>query len=495
MRRKAHLVQHVTICGGKLRPWFGLGLVLLILASCSAAPGAVAPPATPTPGGTPDTKPATPTGGPPAPRSTPAPAPTAPPEPSLTLPPTPELAVADALGQMIGPLLLYNGPGDGPALLLRDLATGKDLWLTAQIAAKACDLTDRTAVDWQRGMWSADGRFLLISCSARESFANQTYWRATYLLDRQTGVRTTIAPASPRSGSASESQYRWSPTGHDLLIAEVSAALIERWSILDAATGRRAVLSEHTAPSVAAWAPDGRTVALAALDGTTLGSDEPTLALFSREGVLSQQISLRTPDLAPKSRLFCCVWSPDQQRLFLHTGGISPHDYGQTLQVDLRSEQVTLHNIRSITAISPDSTAYLGADVVEGRVGLAGRSWYVGRLADSSAVISGTGRAAWLPDGQLLASTCDVSVDARGSEQAVGRIMVVAMDGARQIIADNLVPCRPGHPSTDGSLVAVNYPDGIHLFDRAGQLRSIIDGQLPDEELLPAQWSPPPPPG
>jgi hypothetical protein len=472
-------------------------LTLLLLSACGAParreaqPAVTAGPAlTPERAATaippPTDRPVTPTD---LPVPTAPPRPTEPPRPTFELPPTPAQPLAQALGQITGPALLYNGPASVPVLMLADIDSGQRLWLTAVISDKACDLTDQTDWDSQSGTWSADGRFLRIACAAHKSSSTNIHWEASYLLDRQTGALTPLT-SSPPAGEPRRSPtsvFTWSPVGHQLLLHEIPVTSFDRWSVLDAATGARVALVDLPYLSYGAWSPDGKKVALASAHSGAGPAPAPTsmLYLIGAAGGTPHQIAL------PFSRsISCCVWSLDQHFVYLHAADISPHDHGRIMRVDTVTGAISKFGIGRVSAASPDGVHYLVRNFIEtGTRGLNERKWQVISADGTPQGLSGTGDAHWLPDGRLLVSECDLTSDQHRGQYSTGWLAVFTMDGQKQTLVNHLDPCQAVFPSVDGALVALNDGDHITVLDMQGQVRTTIDGQLREEWTSPGQWA------
>ncbi len=421
--------------------------------------------------------------------ATPTPAPsvttteTAAPTPPPTATPLSALPAATLAAQFAAgpPALVYTAPD---RMLVAHIEGHDPLWLTAD---PACGRS--TSALAQSGQWSADGRFLAITCQFDGPAREQTEIGVVAIFDTQTGHLVPLPIAKPAAQVRVEmTMYGWSPPQSTLLVAltenwpgppEGPSQITYHWFRVDVAAGTAAPLPALDGiegySASAAWSPDGAALAVRGRDQKQ--SDQ--LRVLDREGHLLY--SARAPlGYAPPA------WSADSRRLTIsqrgYTDASSPLP-ALVLDVDVAAGRATVRTapaappLPGIVMPSPDGQWYLGTP----RVGSPDRpsQWQLyhadGRLAhtfvdDPQRSVTA---AAWLPDsaGVVLA------IDHAGLGVEIVRS---ALDGVERGIAVYASAVPSGLAvSPDGQRIAVELSGfRIEVLDLAGGKLAGFDGDL-----------------
>lgn len=371
--------------------------------------------------------------------------------PTFVPPPTPEMPIAQAL-MRIGPqALLYNRP-EG-YLMLADITHGQQLWVTA-LDDPTCRAPDGNVL--QSGIWSADGRFLSVTCQAGDYPGGPL---VAYLFDRAAGPVHQLLPASGSDAQVVLQPQAWAPTDDRLLVKEYSPrTTTAHWSIIDAPTGARAPLIDvaltHGDPSHAAlWSPDGQKLALLTDTG---------FAIVRADGTGSQTI-----DDSMAFTIFGMLWSPDGRYLYFGYSGVDPHIQPTGARLEIASGTVERLSTTPAIAFSPDGTRYLATHFVEPSSIL---DWNIWSIDGSHRSDSGVGYAAWLPDGSLGESRCERP--SNSVAPAPAQIWLSTTDRtARLLITTD--SCLGVYPSSDSSLIALS--NGL-VIDLQGKQQALIPG-------------------
>lgn len=411
---------------------------------------------------------------------------TPPPSPPAAafIPLTAPAAPFEALARRPGPWLLYHSTGISQTLKLAGIATGERLALTGLCGPDP-------SLQAQDGQWSPDGRMLVIFCFKPNTTGPSGQGQATYLWDVRASRSMRVDQGPPGTGPLVF--MSWSPDSRYLLLYQITDVVTPTpttatlWYTLDVTTGTRTLLPEPLANSTAAWAPDSRTVAIA---GQTLESPPaPRLALVGVDGPASHPVEAIAHLEVATDSLGCCVWAPDGRTIYLTASSISPHDHGTPVRVDVATGAVTAPGPR-VHAVSPDGQSLLALYANEWPPTLSRYEWQVTDRNGKQLPVQFGGLGFWLPDGRILASECEVAVSPQGSAYDVGRVSVIALDGRRDVLVEHLEPCVRALPSTDGSLVAVSYPDHIDVLDLGGKVVASMNGYFPGWELRGGYWFP-----
>ncbi len=261
--------------------------------------------------------------------------------------------------------LLYTSP---ERVLMLSRINGKDpVWLTA--APGLCGRST-TALS-QRGLWSADGRYLAISCQEDGTSRLSTELPTVGILDTTSGQFQRLNLNTNPALRVETDPLSWSPTAPTLLVTTNESKLAgttvpsHRWLTVDARTGtmhRLASLDEQPWGAVA-WSPTGHAIAVITgpEDGHTAVSiidlTRPSVhRLTSLEHVTHFSGFNGTP-----------TWSPDGTTLFVDRElNPSPDMYSfELLQVELMTERVQVVATASrplAVHYSPDGQWYVVGD-------------------------------------------------------------------------------------------------------------------------------------
>lgn len=477
-RRLIDSVKRIQIVGGR---WKGLfpGMALAVFLTACAVPQSADPTSIPT--STPAPTHII------APTSTPAPAASTSTPESVSgpieedIPPTPAASLNQAVRALEPHALLYTPPDRFLRLTDPDLKT--PLWLTAD--RRACDRTN-TAYS-QSGLWSADGRFLAITC--QEDNSNKpgtalTELLVVSLLDTTTGTirRLDVGTDDTRKIRVDAQARVWSPVDPQLLVVlsrNEPAGASTIWvvaNLLDDRLTQLLELKDSIADDVA-WSSDGRQVAILArqVGPASLyiahadGSDVTSLALDESDSFYGFSGPL--------------AWSHDRRYLFLnrqHSTEPGMYTY-QALRVEIASGATTVlaSNLANPfeTRWSPDGAWYLAGERANPGAGQIIWSLYRadGTLERtySSDPVRSVGRVAWLPDSRRFIITAN-------RENFGVEVILADTSGAEQVIA-----IYPGAQageiaiSSDGRLLAIVLSGfRITILETNGTPHATFDGQF-----------------
>jgi len=407
----------------------------------------------------------------PTPTATPTPVP----EPTVELPPTPALPLDQALGQLKGNMLLFTNRRG--FLVLTD--GQRELWLTAD------DTTcGHLGGDSEWGEWSADGRFLAITCASQSP--------GLAILDVQTGRsrRLNVESAEP---ILLRFTAGWSPTADTLLIVSGVDGK-SRVSTVDAAIndGPEHVLFEMDAGDSMylhpAWSPDGSQVAIYTGNGAHGIRGTRELFLVSADGANRRRFM---PTVAG-DQCGQVEWSRDARFIFIAMG---KGDYCTQVAADTGAETYMVYGFGDRSPHwSPDGTKYVvkerppdqaaGADAIAPVASI--QRWSL-RRANGTQIREFPDTperelvdVAWLPDSQrlaMLARHADAKID----------VIVVDKDGRQATIA-----AYPGYDIADrlavapdgtlvigiGTYVAMNSSFRVVIMDPQGHMSAEFDGQI-----------------
>jgi Tol biopolymer transport system component len=415
-------------------------------------------------------------------------------------PPTPDIPLGEALRRFDGNALLFTRPDR--FLMLTD-ADGRQLWLTAD--EHFCGRSN-TALS-QSGAWSADGRYVAISCQD-DGFDSKLLVElpTVNILDLETGKtrRVDVGSIEARGIRVDAGASSWSPIAPRLLLQTDRTTVMGTeehpvytrwvgWSIVDAPTGALEELiafdPEGGSYSDAAWSPDGSRVAAI---GRRAGEQRADVYLANTDGSGARQLKLN--DVASFYGFSGAIaWSPDGRFLLLNRQlSPSPDVYTyQALGVEAKSGSATVlaDNLTDVPDArwSPDGRWFLLKKYATADHTIVAWSLYSadGILVRtfSSDPTRSVENVAWMPDGRLAFAVNRVNFGAE--------VVLADVDGQEQVIAR--YPWAFAHQiaaAPDGSLFAVELDvpaqaqteagarQAIAILDLQGKTRAEVEGRI-----------------
>jgi Tol biopolymer transport system component len=181
--------------------------------------------------------------------------------------------------------------------------SASDLFVESAAGTGIRNLTGTPDVEEGSPVWSPDGRTVAFDAETVDADGTPDGGHGIFLADASGG-----APSQVATGFGT---IAWSPAGGKLLFEHDRSGL----AVLDVRTRKVDTLVASDAPVIpndAAWAPDGRHIAIAWLDINGVGT--PSIRLIDPDG--RHLTTVVRPDAIPGADDFQdVVWSPDGRRL------------------------------------------------------------------------------------------------------------------------------------------------------------------------------------
>lgn len=372
-------------------------------------------------------------------------------------------------------LLMFNGPGDGPALLIANIETRQLAWVTEALAQTVCP---SEAPSWpQIGGWSHDQRYLAVQW-------NSAGLNVLYVYDRQQHTFTLVPPV-PGYSIVWDDSFSWLPVGHQLLVRQAyrpgptptinpypapesltqvpSTATptptparvsdyTESWLVFDPESAARRQLRDLSSDSRPMWTQDGQAMLLS---GNVLNDagGASVIEFVPLDGSPPRRIVERES----WEKIAFAGWSQDAQQFYVTTRSISPHDRGQLWKVTLADGTMTALDLPGSFDLAPDHLHAIVTTRPEAPNALS--TWALYQVEPLQRTMNGNGYATWMDDGRLLVSECIVDQQ----QQSSGRIYITSITGQEQSVVDQLSTCQITYASSDTQPLALFDPVRRHI--------------------------------